>query len=494
MVPAGLDPGAVIAQSLDDQWAGAELTRTMARQGSSFADVADPRGKEVRAEYIRALINTRQLVVNRVFFFNNPAVSRDLIAGGRARRAHQRLLADGALVPFLLREREPTDRPANVEVDETAFRAWQETVEELPATDRVTCVRLSWDDQENRQATDSALFNPFAARVQGLTAKDIPLLAAQVGVAEEDTARFAETIGEVVQFSNEHRVRDERVTRTQLYRAFVTASGEPVSGGRLAQDKPFAAEVKQLLDLIYNVNLADALGMYPLTPNGSLRRVALQEWRDLSGGSPAGTVTDAEQLMLFLRRQSFAAVQDRLTPGEVDALGLEDIWQLRQSESWHRYMGALSALTMDPRDFEERVGPLFQRYLELNREIIRLAESRRGGRARPRAWAPVIEVVVNVGGAVFTAVSGEESWSVVGSIGSAAVSSYGGSVQLVLRNRRSGRREQKFARELATVQLDSVREWQRLHTLVRALPGYRERRGAAPATSTSTVLDDIPEY
>lgn len=491
-IPDELDPGAVIAQSLDNQWVNAELTRKMVSSGASLRDVADRRDREVRAEYFRSLINTRQVVVNRVFFYNNQAVSSDLTAGGSARRAHQKLLAESALVPFLLGEREPTDRPPGMDVDEEAFLAWQETVARLPAQDRVTCARLSWDDERNARDARSALFNPFAAKVQGLTAKDIPLLAAQLGVPERDRGRFAERIGDVVQFSNEHRVRQADVTRTMLYEEFVSVPGTSLAEGRYDKRKPFAGEIKQLLDLIYNVNLADALGMYPLTPNDSLRRVALQEWRDLRPAASGETLRDPEQLVRFLQRQTFAAVQDRLTPSELDTLALEDIWSLRQSDAWQDYMAAFSSLTAEPAQFHERVGAVFDRYARLNSEIVRLARERRGA-ASPNLWVPVVEVTVTIGGAVFTAVTGHEVWSVVGSVGAVTTDSLGGSVQLVLRNRLSGRREQRFARELATLRLESTREFSQFHDLVRRLPGYEER-GTSQAATSGATMQERPEF
>ncbi|MFH8788966.1 hypothetical protein [Streptomyces roseoverticillatus] len=493
--PADLAPGAVIAQSLDNQWVTAELTREMAARGKSLQDVGSARDKEVRAEYFRSLINTRQVVANRVFFYNNAAVSCDLLEGGAARRAHQKLLAQEALVPYLLNERDPAELPRpGLDYDARGFAAWQETLEGMPAGERVKCVRFSWEDQENRDATRTALFNAFAARVQALTAKDIPLLARQVGVPEPRHGAFAQQIGEVVRWSNEQSVRGDFVTRNLLYEQFVTVPGTPVSEGRYDGTKPFAAEIKQLLDLIYSVNLADALGMYPLTPAGSLRRVALQEWRDVRT-TAAGTVTDPEQLLLFLKRQAFSTVQDRLalTPSAVDALALEDICSLRQSDAWNAYIRAFDQLTADPAAFQERVGPVFDRYVRLNSEIVRLAEARGDRRAGANRWLPVIEVVVTVGGAVFTAITGDETWSVAGNLGGISAK-YGGSVQLVLRNRVEGRREQKFAREMAAVRFDSTREWERFHGMVSKLPGYREEGGSPAATGSATVQDDIPDY
>ncbi|MBB5939259.1 hypothetical protein [Streptomyces zagrosensis] len=489
----GLARGAVIAQSLDNQWVTAELTKEMIAKGRSLRDVDGARSLDVRAEYFRSLINTRQVVVNRVYFYNNLAVSCDFLEEGTSRRAHQDLLCKGALVPFLLQEREPTDRPLNVDIDETAFESWRETIAGLPATARLKCVRLSWDDVQNRQGTRAALFNPFAARVQGLTAKDMRLLATQVGVPQDRAHDFARAVGRLVEYSNELRVDDKPVTRNVLYQRFISVPGSPVSDGRYDKNKPFSGEIKQLLDLIYNVNLADAMGMYPLTPAGSLRRLALQEWRDVRGQSSGQTITDPEALVSYLKRQAFDTVQAGLTPAAIDSLELADIVSLRDTDEWNTYIDAFDLIISDPTAFNDHVNSVFRHYVDLNRKLSDLA-SRRTGDAKE--WAPVIEIVVNVGGAVFTAITGDETWSLTGAVGTAAASTYGGSVQLVLRNRIAGHREQKFARELANVRFDTKNEWEQFQRLVERLPGYRQIASPVTATSAATMQDDNlpPEY
>ncbi|MBA2809979.1 hypothetical protein E0500_021900 [Streptomyces sp. KM273126] len=497
--PDQLDRGAVIAQSLDNQWVPAKLTKEMIDRGKSLEEVGERRLKEVRAEYFRSLINASQVVINRAYFYNNQAISCDLTGGDQSRTAHQRLLASGALVPFLLNERHPAEAPpAHLDVRADGFTAWQDTLGSMRSGDRVRCVRMSWDDPENDRAnkehTRTRLFQPFTEKVQGLTAKDTEILAAQVGVAREDTDLFRSRLGEVVGFSNDLSVHREPVVRNVLYKEFVTAPGTNVAEGRYDGNKPFAAEIKQLLDLIYNVNLADALDRYPLTPAGSLRRVALQEAREAR--HTGGFVEDPEELLTFLRRQAFAAVQDHLTPSAVNALTLQDIWQLRQSTAWNDYVDAFGALTAAPGAFHDSVGRVFDRYVRLNSEILKLAKERR--QATPKKWRPVIEVVVTLGAAVFTAVSGEGMWQIAGAVAPLTVSgSVGGSVQLILRNRMEGRQEQRFAREIATVRLASAREWSQFHDLVRRLPGYQETTDAARSATASTTTqdnEDLLEY
>ncbi|KPI13706.1 hypothetical protein OK074_8716 [Actinobacteria bacterium OK074] len=486
--PDQLDTGAVIAQSLDNQWVNAQLTEEMVRDGKSLRDVGSRRETQVRAEYFRSLINTQQVVVNRTFFYNNHAISQDLIEGGEARKAHRKLLTSAALVPFLLGERHPTEEPApHLHVDQAGYAAWRDTFEGMAATDRVRCVRMSWDNQENRDRTRARLFRPFAAKVQGLTALDLDLLARQVGVPAEQYGAFRQRLGELVSYSNDLNVRGESVVRNVLYEHFVSVPGSNVADGRYDGAKPFAAQIKQLLDLLYNVNLADALGRFPLTPQGSVRRVVLQEERQVHDDPEV--IRDPEALFLFLKKQAFGIVQDHLTPANVDGLTLGDVWSLRQSEEWNAYMRAFSALSADPLAFHDHVGRVFDRYVGVNAAIVKLAAARRQQVGANR-WFPVIEVVVTLGGSVFTAVTGHQLWEVIGSIAPVAAGPVGGSVQLVLRNRLEGMREQKFAREIARVRLDSEREWEVFHALVSRASAYREEAAPPPSATAATTTHD----
>ncbi|WP_217141680.1 hypothetical protein [Streptomyces sp. AC627_RSS907] len=494
--PDQLEPGAVIAQSLDNQWVPDQLTADMIEQGKSLDEVARRREREVRAEYFRSLINASQVVINRAYFYNNPAISCDLTEEGEARTAHRNLLASGAIAPFLLNERHPAEEPpAHLHVRREGFTAWQETLEGMPATERVRCVRMAWgdphDDRENREHTRIRLFQPFTEKVQGLTAKNIDALASHVGVAPEDTDAFARRLGEVVSYSNGLSVRRQPVVRNTLYEEFVSVPGTNVAEGRYDRDKPFAKEIKQLLDLIYNVNLADALGRYPLTPADSLRRVVLQEAREAR--TTPGFVDDPEQLLTFLRRQAFAAVQDHLTPAAVNSLSLHDIWRLRQTPVWNGYIRSFEALTAAPEHFHEAAGQVFDRYVRLNSEILKLAQERR--QAGPNRWRPVVEVVVTLTAGTFSAISGSGLWDLTGALLPSVSGPVTGSVQLMLRNRESGRQEQRFAREIAAVRLASEREWRQFHDLVQRLPGYREEgAGSSGNASTTTQDDEGPEY
>jgi lambda repressor-like predicted transcriptional regulator len=71
-----LDPVAVVAQCLDNQWVPRDLLSAMVKNGWSLnhQNVAERRMEDSRHEYLRSMLNSQQVIVNRAFFFNNPVV------------------------------------------------------------------------------------------------------------------------------------------------------------------------------------------------------------------------------------------------------------------------------------------------------------------------------------------------------------------------------------------------------------------------------------
>jgi hypothetical protein len=84
-----LDDVAVVAQSLDNQWVRPDLLAKMLKSGLSLTSdkVARERSRQVRAEYIRSLVNSPQVVINRAYIINNPVVRRDFLKGRRGERS-----------------------------------------------------------------------------------------------------------------------------------------------------------------------------------------------------------------------------------------------------------------------------------------------------------------------------------------------------------------------------------------------------------------------
>ncbi len=351
---AGLRDVPVFSQALDNQWLPRELLKQAFQAGSVSEEIDRTRSRLARSEYIRALINGEQVVVNRAFLYNNPVISRDFVpdAGERdkdvaeRREAFRGLLDEGVLVPFLLYERSPLEEP---EFSTVGFDAW--TV--LSRDVRMTCARLSWDDEANGRLIATHLFGRFEEFMMTMAseAKDprtyVHELGLEAGLEQELVRRLRSVTRTVLDL----RDRDRRVTREELYRAFVTAAGTRPAERRFDARKAFAPAVKQLLDLAYSVNLPDALDGYLLTPVDSPARAALQEIAQKTTGET--NLITPDEIKRLLQRRAFDEVMRGAYVESMDVLTLADVRDLRRTPQWARYIRRLRALLDHPESFAE---------------------------------------------------------------------------------------------------------------------------------------------
>src|SRR5713101_307675 len=73
----------VVVQALDNQWLPRKLTPAAFKRGIVDTHIDKKLRQAVRSEYLRSLINSEQLVLNRAYLYNNPAVSQDYAQGSR---------------------------------------------------------------------------------------------------------------------------------------------------------------------------------------------------------------------------------------------------------------------------------------------------------------------------------------------------------------------------------------------------------------------------
>lgn len=392
--PRQLKPVAVVAQALDNQWVPQHLLGSMVRQGQGLKDVASQREQAVRTEYIRALVNAEQVVINRAFLYNNSIVARDYTAPGQQREAFKSLLAQGIIAPYLYAEESP-DQPGGFTSNEATRAAWGRVCQEV----RTQCVRLSWDSEQNA-ARNKTMARTFDQWVRSAVSGDKSQFAGDLGIPPERVDAFTERLKDVSRFAADY---SDPLTREILYKAFVVREGSAPADGYYAGDgeKPFAKEIKQLLDLRYNTNLPDMLDRYALTPVESLPRTALQE---LSSAleDPHGEVSP-DDLMKLLRRTTFDMVQGGLYLKSMGQLSLEDVLQVRGTNAWQKYTRSLQGLVSDPLRFEDRAQEVYRDYAALAGEMTRHVKRIQGDAATER-WMPAINLVILVGGAVLSAI------------------------------------------------------------------------------------------
>jgi hypothetical protein len=399
MGPGHLGALTAIAQCLDSHWVPRPLLGRMLERGDALAGVAGERLGAVRTEYLRALLTARQVVVSRACLYNNPAVARDVLSAGPDREALCRLLDAGAVVPFLLAESSPCDRPEH-RVDERAFAAWQRLCREV----RTHCLRLAWTEEENARAIQRELHRRFGWFASGIHQLEVPALERCLGLhAGDDDAALQRILVRVALWCAAWAGEGRAVTRDDLYRTFVVADGTPPAEGRYDRRKPFAGALKLLFDLRHNAGLPDAVGRFHLIPADALPRAALQEWPLPEAGPARLTAAD---LAALVRGAAAPLAGPGATLESIGALSLGEVEHVRGTEAWAEYAERLERLLRGPLDLADpTVGAVavYEAYVRLAQVATAVAR-RRNPRQRTVRWAPVLELQVEAGGAVVSAV------------------------------------------------------------------------------------------
>jgi hypothetical protein len=363
LVPQDLRRLAAVAQTLDNQWVPRDMLDRMVAGGLALADVRAEREAVVRTEYLRAVLNAEQLVINRAYFFNNSAIVRDFETPGPAREAFKQLLGDGVLVPFLYAETSPVHNATETRMSQLAERQWVELATET----EMSCVRLSWADSVNQAAVNKGLAVRFHEFVSGLKAKCLDggdvIFASHLAVPPDRVDALRRRLSEVAAWAFH---LDRRVMREDFYREFVVAPGSRPVEGRYDRSKEFAAELKLLVDLAYNTTLPETLDRYPLRPEQSLHRAALQEWKQRSDTRSAPTTDAATALAAVIhRRTAFDLASAALPVPALTELDLSHMAAARGTDEWLTYRDALADLVTHPEAFADKAARLQRRYAAL---------------------------------------------------------------------------------------------------------------------------------
>jgi hypothetical protein len=487
----------VLVQALDNQWIPRALLPSVLKAGQITGKLDRQLRRAVRAEYIRSLINGQQVILNRAYVYNNPAISQDYSRRGSQREAFRGLLQEKAIVPYLLGEMTPIDRPQSGAGAQSAFNTdksfgkWQELCQEV----RVPCVRLSWDEKENRQLSRKQLSERFNKFALSASAGDIDQYIQDLGLDPSARSVLGKRLVELGQFCLDLKSRDpdRLITRNEIYKAFVSAGDNPVER-KYDSSKPFAGEIKQLLDLAYNCNLPDALKGYLITPVDSLPRTALQEWQQVT---KQATIT-GEELLTLLRRTAFDLVQRGLNIKSMDKLSLQDVREIRHMDEWTAYIQSLKTLLDDPLQFATGGAEnVYKSYGKLAQRMTDLVVSQKRQEGILTSWLPVVELVFYVAGAVLSCIWTSEGptyqlfGQISGLVGGAAAPIVG---RLVIRDMAEKKAQQDLSTSFDFMRgklLDARKQWKELEQQVRRLPGFQEVAGYL---GEEEIVDPIMSY
>lgn len=477
-----LDPVAVVAQCLDNQWVPRDLLGTMADNGWSLNDpnVVQRRLEDSRHEYLRSILNAPQVIINRAFFFNNPVVYRDFLQEGEPSKAFTSLLSTSVIIPYLLRETSPTQEQIFT-VQPQGWEAWQRVASQTSSS----CLRLSWDKEQNNEYVHSYMELPFRRFLLTTAAFEEDALKRDFDLGDEEAHEFMATLREVSMWA----AGAEDVRRETFYERFVVMDGTKPADGFYDRSKPFAAQLKQLADLRYNTTLADAMDRYALTPVDSLHRAAMQEERQLI--RMKGVDTKA-LLEVLLRRRAFDLIQDPLDVG-LAGLDLQHVWQARKTDEWTNYIASLKSLITTPEQFDTRAQDVYSRYVDLAAQLSNIVGARRQGLVD--RWQPVIQVTIETLGSVITVLFAEQP--LVQVVGKVASSIAGRASTAVVRFAVVGRDQRRARRQLSTsVDLMRVQfhrtadEWRQLTSELEQA-GFRVRDMDRQPEADANL--DVPE-
>jgi hypothetical protein len=391
---------AAVPQALDNQWLDRELLGASLAKGGMSKRVAREHADRARREYLRSLLNAEKIIVNRAYFYNSHAVYSDYLDEGPDERAFRELLADAVIVPLLLQETSPLPED-DVAFDVGAgFAAWRRIAEST----EISCLRLSWDDHENDHLARAA-YRGYAEFLTGFNHFEASALRRDFDLDQDEAASALVRLKEIARWAFEETAEGRPVTRQGVYEQFVTRPGINVAERQYDPSKPHVATVKQLVDLKYNTNLADAFDVFTLTPSDTARRTALQEGLALArrrrDAAPPQT-TDADELIRALRTLAFEEVQGLLEAvPTLDRLTLSDIRDVRAEREWRAYRNALAGLLERPSvqaltDPEIGVVAISRAYLEMMNkaeEIHALNWAQGGG----RRFEALTEIAIDIG-------------------------------------------------------------------------------------------------
>lgn len=379
------------------------------------------------------------------------------------------MLDEGTIVPFLYTEETPIDEP-NFEVQKDIFSRWQNLCKEVS----IHCIRLSWKNNENKNLTRIALASRFHSFGLSATAGDIDTYVADLRLDSTAKSYLRQRLVELGHFCLNFSGQGKLVTRNDIYKAFITEGEDPAK--RLYSNVQLAGEIKQLIDLSYNCNLPDALDGYLITPVDSLPRVALQE---LKQATKRSTITGKELLRL-LQQTAFDLIEKGLNIGSMDALRLQDVREIRDTDEWKVYIQSLSQLLKYPRQFAGRAVKVYESYGMLTQQLTDRISKQQRKDSVLSSWEPSIEFMFNIAGAILTWQWTKEGpvWRIRNKISSMIE---GDSAPIVGKFVIRDMAEEKPQQDLSTgidfmrFEMPDVQEqWKYIERHVRKLPGFQD--------------------
>lgn len=376
--PANLEADAVVPQCLDNQHVSDAVYKFMMDHGVGYdhPTVSQQREAEVKTEFVRSLVYSSQVIIQRAFLKNNDFLYKNYLPEDRKNvSAFAQLIRDRAIVPYLFRESTLTD---NLEFDSRAEgdRALEALLSEIG--EDLACVRLSANDSTNDKLTKAMIksFTSLLSELGKMDGDDCRSIATELFSSSQDLnavlsdedafKKFKQSLWDLADYADNlskelTRNNNKYLSRSRVYNDNFIAENGKIELGNFRSptpDHPFVFELKKYVDLVYNTNLPDALERYTFTPLGLPSRMALQDptsaSKNIKHEQIQAEMSNPDALE-SIRRTFMARVQKGMFLPQLSDMSMADVAAARALPEWEAFKQAQTNILKDPINYLSRL-------------------------------------------------------------------------------------------------------------------------------------------
>lgn len=351
--PADLSASCVYPFALDSQWLmekmydpSQQLYDEFGQYGFASKKVKEELYTYKRDNFYLSLLHFKQIVIRRECLLSDPYFIELIRTEDRQRDAFKKLLANGSIVLFLYGNRQIT--PFVYDRKDEPSKAYNQLCSEVP----VYCIRENW---ANPIDSHSIEFLRFCCNLASEKENNI-LLAETMHLKDRQIDEFLLTLKTISMqaFCQTHMNGTGKggsvdgYFRSLFYRNYIVKEeGEdPIDQCLIDPDKPFAHELKRLVDIYYNSIFINSFQCDALTPYDTKAENTYLNRLYLKHGEKEVSIEELEYA--FAEFFSDCEILDEigLLNDYIDLkdYDLDRICALRQKEEWQEYTELLEMI------------------------------------------------------------------------------------------------------------------------------------------------------
>lgn len=391
-----LDAFATVPHCLDNQFLPREVLVDIYKGRQQLDRGLRARAAAVRREYVRSLLYSPEVIINRAFVLNEPAIYRDV----RDHPDSVASLINDKRLTILLLGNEP-NLPAIIDnhrfgVSEDGEKAWRDFLATHGDVD-LRYLKLSSDESE-------AITSRFPNFVRALFRQELTdsrMIELFKPVAIDGYT--PQKLGEFKNFLEEQRRQwidaGAEITRSTFYERFIMPDGMNSPRPNIDPAKPYAFELKLLADLAYGHNTPTTLRRQSFIATQMPSPLCLPP--DLFSRGPAfghlktGTAGDVCDRAMADRGWYYETAEAFLVPDWAE-LTAEDVQKIQSWPEWINFRVAQQAVAdvERPDEFDARLQEIFTALGAFQAKLAREIDNPNKTLGRVKAGAKLLKLVV----------------------------------------------------------------------------------------------------